>query len=279
MKPLFFALTIAFLPAAASATNSCALPETTVAAGTIASGGNYTARISIGQALAGISTSTFVSLSVGLQNTSLGGYACFLSTDTPLGVAALPGTLSVERLVPSPNATMTLEWTSSFNALPVSYSVYTGTNPYALSLMAPGLSGTSQLLTTLSYNTPHSWQVIVADKFGRTSPSAVYSFSIAPVVNHLIAAPNPFHPEQGGTTLLFSMSGQGSALLELFSLPDGRRVLQRHIDGLQDGNNTYAYDGLDSGGRLLGNGVYSIRLTKNGANGNAVEHFKIVSVR
>jgi hypothetical protein len=75
------------------------------------------------------------------------------------------------------------------------------------------------------------------------------------------------------------MSGQGSAIIEIFSLPDGRRVLQRRIDGLQDGNNTYAYDGRDGGGRLLGNGVFSIRLTKNGANGNAVEHFKIVSVR
>ena len=279
MKPLFFALTIAILSATASAANFCALPETNVAAGATASGGNYVARISIGQVVAGASTSTLVSLGLGLQNTSLGGYECFLSTDTPLSVAALPGTLSVERLVPSANATMTLEWTSSFNPLPVTYSVYTGTNPYALSLSAPGLSGTSQILTTLSYNTPHSWQVIVADKFGRTAPSAVYSFSIAPPVNHLIAAPNPFHPEQGGTTFLFSMSGQGSAFLEIYSLPEGRRVLQRHIDGLQDGNNTYAYDGRDNGGRLLGNGVFSVRLSKNGANGNAVEHFKIVSVR
>jgi hypothetical protein len=279
MKTLFIAFAIGLSPNTAFAFNSCALPEMNVAAGATASGGDYTARISMGQVVAGASTSTLVSLGVGLQSTSLGGYACFLSTDTPLGVAALPGTLSVERLVPSANASMTLEWTSSFNPLPVTYSVYTGTNPYALSLTAPGLVSTSQMLTTLSYNTPHSWQVIVADKFGRTAPSAVYSFSIAPVVNHLIAAPNPFHPEQGGTTLLFSMSGQGSALIEIFSLPDGRRVLQRRIDGLQDGNNTYVYDGRDGGGRLLGNGVFSIRLTKNGANGNAVEHFKIVSVR
>ena len=174
---------------------------------------------------------------------------------------------------------MTLEWTPSFNPLPVTYSVYTGTNPYALSAFTSNSPNTTQLLTNLNYNTRYSWQVIVADQFGRTSPSAVYTFSLVPAVSHLIAAPNPFHPGHGVTTLLFSMNGAGSAHLEIFSLPDGRRVVQRHIDGLQDGANTYDYDGRDNGGRLLGNGVFSIRLTKNGASGNAVEHFKIISVR
>ena len=60
---------------------------------------------------------------------------------------------------------------------------------------------------------------------------------------------------------------------------DSRRVLQRQLSGLQDGVNTYDYDGRDNSGRLLGYGVFSVRLTKYGANGNAVEHFKIVSVR
>ena len=284
MKPTFFALSLALLSTIASAANVCSLPKANVASGmtvsgVTVSGVNYTARISIGQVIAGQSTSTNAVLGVGLQNTSLAGYAYFLSTDAPLGVTALPGTLSVQRLVPSANATMTLEWTSSFNPLPVTYTVYTGTNPYALSVFGSGLSTTSQLLAALNYNAPYSWQVVVADEFGRASPSPVYTFSIAPVVTHLIAAPNPFHPGRGDTTFMFSMNGSGSALLEIFSLPDSRRVLQRQINGLQSGVNTYDYDGRDGGGRLLGNGVYSVRLTKNGANGNAVEHFKIVSVR
>ncbi len=270
---------IALLQAVASTADFCALPKANVSAGSIVASASYIARISIGQPAAGQSTSTATVLGVGLQNTSLGGYSCFLSTDAPLGVTALPGTLSVQRLVPSANATMTLEWTSSLNPLPVTYTVYTGTNPYALSVFSAGLSGTSQLLTNLTYAVPYSWQVIVADQFGRTSPSAVSSFSIAPVMTHLIAAPNPFHPGRGDTTFMFSMNGAGTALLEIFSLPDGRRILQRQINGLQDGVNTYDYDGHDNGGRLLGNGVFSVRLTKNGANGNAVERFKIVSVR
>lgn len=284
MKSLAYVLSIAFLPSIVSAANTCALPETNVAAGTTvsglsASGVQFTARISIGQAVSGQSTSTSVVLGAGLQNTSLRSYAYFMSTDAPLGVSALPGTMSVQSLVPTGSPIMTLEWTPSFNPLPVTYSVYIGTNPYALSAFASNSPYTSQLLTNLNYNTRYSWQVIVADQFGRTSPSAVYTFSLVPAVSHLIAAPNPFHPGHGVTTLLFSMNGAGSALLEIFSLPDGRRVLQRHIDGLQDGANTYDYDGRDNGGRLLGNGVYSIRLTKNGASGNAVEHFKIISVR
>ena len=258
--------------------NICSLPQTSDAAGTTVSAMNITAVISVGL-IAGTVRSTGTSLGIGLQNVSRAGYTCFLSTNAPLGVAAYPGTLSVQRLVPSSNGTMTLEWTSSFNPLPVAYTVYMGTRSFALSVFTAGISGTSQLLTGLSYQTPYYWQIVVADQFGRTSPSSVYSFSIVPVVDHLIAAPNPFHPGHGGTTLLFSMPGQGSANLEIFSLPDARRVFHARIDGLQDGPNIYAYDGRDSGGRLLGNGVFTARLTKNGANGNAVETFKIISVR
>ena len=284
MKPLLPALSFALLSAVASAANYCSLPKANMASGTTvsgvtASGVTYTARISIGQAIAGQSFSTNVVLGVGLQNTSQAGFSYFLSTDAPLGVIALPGTSSVQRLVPSANATMTLEWTPTFNALPVTYTVYTGTNPYALTVFGYGIEATSQLLTNLNYITPYSWQVVVVDPFGRTTASDVYTFSIAPVVSHLICAPNPFHPERGGTTFMFSMNGAGSASLEIFSLPDSRRVLKRQLNGLQDGVNTYVYDGRDGGGRLLRNGVFSVRLTKFGANGNAVEHFKIVSVR
>jgi hypothetical protein len=148
-----------------------------------------------------------------------------------------------------------------------------------LPLIVSGLSGTSYMLGGLDYLTPYYWQVGVTDLFGRTTLSEIYSFSIAPAIDHLIAAPNPFHPGHGTTTFEFNMSGPGTALLEIFSLPDSHRVFSTRLDGLQDGVNTYVYDGRNSGGRFLANGVFSVRLTKNGANGNAVERFKIVSVR
>jgi hypothetical protein len=279
MKRLSLLITGCLLSSvAAMGQNICSLPQSSDSAGTTVTAANITAIVSIGL-VAGTVRAAGTTLGIGLQNVSRAGFTCFLSTNAPLGVAALSGTSSVQRLVPTARAAMTLEWTSGFNPLPVTYTVYTGTQPFALSVFTAGITGTSQLLSGLSYQTPYYWQIVASDQFGRTTPSSVYSFSIVPVVDHLIAAPNPFHPGNGTTTFLFSMPGQGSANLEIFSLPDGRRVYQTQIGGLQDGANLYTYDGRDSGGRFLGNGVFTVRLTKNGANGNEVDTFKIVSVR
>jgi hypothetical protein len=255
----------------------CALPQRAGASGTTSTSANYTARLSVGL-VAGAASSGQHALGVGLQNASLGGYACFLSTNTPFSVAALPGSQSTKRLVATSAPDMTLEWTPSDDSLSVTYAVYVGTDPASLSLITSGLTGTTYELTNLTYFTLYYWQIIVSDSFGRTTLSPVYSFSIAPYQDHLIAAPNPFHPGQG-TTFMFTMSGQGSANLEIYSLPDVRRVFSTHLDGLQDGVNIYAYDGRDSGGRLLPNGVFSVRLTKTGATGGGIERFKIISVR
>lgn len=259
------------------AAGSCALPQSTQGSGSRVASAQYAGAISVGL-VAGYLRSSAGTLGVGLQYASQGGFSCFLSTDAPVGVAALSGTLAVQRLVPSASRTMTLEWTPSDNPLPVTYSVYLGPAPVNLSLYVAGLAGTFVSVPDLVYLQPYYWQVVVADQFGRTSASPIYSFSIAPVQDHLIAAPNPFHPGHESTSLMFNMPGAGSAELEIFSLPDGRRVLDKRLDGLSDGVNVVAYDGRDDAGRLLPNGVFSIRLIKHGTS-NAVEHFKIVSVR
>ena len=264
-------------PTALRASGSCSLPQSAQGGGSKVSSVKYSGMISVGL-IAGYARSASGILGVGLQYASQGGYSCFLSTDAPIGVAAMPGSSSVQRLVPSAARTMTLEWDPSSNPLPVTYTVYTGPTPYALSVYAAGITGTFVVLSNLQYLTPYYWQVVVADQFGRTSTSPSYSFSIVPVQDHLIAAPNPFHPGHGSTSLMFNMPGAGAAELEVFSLPDGRRVFQRHLDGLPDGVNIFAYDGRDNGGRLLPNGVFTIRLTKHGAS-SAVENFKIISVR
>jgi hypothetical protein len=255
----------------------CALPRRAGASGTTAANSSYTARLSVGL-VAGAASAGPYSFGVGLQNASLGGYACFLSTDTPLGVSALQGSQATQRLVASSGQNMTLEWTPSDDSLSVTYAVYAGTDPASMPLIASGLTGTTYELTNLTYLILYYWQIIVSDSFGRMTPSPVYSFSIAPYQDHMIAAPNPFHPGQG-TTFMFTMSGAGSANLEIYSLPDVRRVFSTHLDGLQDGVNIYSYDGRDSGGRLLPNGVFSVRLTKSGTTGSAIERFKIISVR
>jgi hypothetical protein len=229
--------------------------------------------------VAGVSTGTNISLSIGFNAAQVSAYSCFLSTDAPFTVGALPGTRSIEALVPSQARTMSLEWTDATNALPVTYQVFFGTASASLINVAAGVAGRSYALASLDFTKKYFWQVAAADAFGRTSTSGIYSFSIVPVTERLIAAPNPFHPGRGSTSFLFVMSGAGSADLEIFSLPDMRRVFNIHLDGLQNGSNTYSYDGRDSSGRLLPNGVFTVRLRMNGANGSNTQTFKIVSVR
>lgn len=263
-------------PAVAHGQSVCALPQRAGASGTTSASASYTARLSVGL-VAGAAAAGRYAFGAGLQNASLGGYACFLSTNTPSSVAALPGSPCTQRLVATTGSDMTLEWTPSDDSLPVTYAVYAGTVPASLPLIVSGLTGTTYDLVGLTYLALYYWQVIVSDSFGRATPSAVYSFSIAPYQNHMIAAPNPFNAGRG-TTFMFTMPGPGSAYLEIFSLPDVRRVYTAHLDGLQNGVNIYVYDGRDSGGRLLPNGVFSARLTKSGATGNGIERFKIICV-
>lgn len=271
--------------------NFCALPvgvsasagllTSTARTSALASGNTSvvaTAFVSIGF-LGGVATSTDVIIGLGLQNASRSAFTCFMSTDTPLAVSALPGSRSVMRLVPSPAKTMTLEWTDSFGPLPVTYKVFLGTNPIALSQIDGSLVGTQEPLSNLSFALPYYWRVGAADQFGRSAMSDIYSFSIAPETGHLIAAPNPMHPGHGLTSFLFRMNGAGAADIEIYSLPDIRRVFSRNYNGLQDGPNTIAYDGRDDGGRYLPNGVYAVIMRKRGANGNETERFKLVSAR
>lgn len=266
------------LPAARAGANTCALPQMTVAGAGTLSGNSKSAVISAGL-VAGVAAANNIVLSIGLQFVSVGAFTCFLSTETPLAVAALPGTRAVQRLVPSAGRSMMLEWTAPAGLLPVTYDLHCGASPSSMAKVATGLQTPSYLMLNLSYMKPYYWQVVAVDQFGRVSPSEVYSFSIAPVQDHMIAAPNPFHPGRGGTTFMWTMPGPGSAELEIFSLPDSRRVFKTRLDGLQDGVNTYAYDGRESNGQLLPNGVYTARMMMKGANGDKTELFKLLSVR
>lgn len=278
-------------PAHAGSTNRCNLPRTTGAGGGISSNQTHSVVLSVVSA-AGIAQSTAATLGIGPQFLSRATYRCFLGIDIQLFVEAFPGSLSTKRNVPTKTRSMTLEWSGTAENLQITYSVYVGTssmNPtnvvngltadQGFGFTLAGLTPASYDLEDIEYLTPYYWRVVATDQFGRTAESPIYAFSIAPAVDHMIAAPNPFHPGRNTTTLMFSMPGAGSALLEIFSLPDAYPVLRTSLDGLFDGVNTYTYDGRDAGGRWLPNGVYVLRLKKNGAKGNDTETFKLVSAR
>ena len=278
MKRSLGPLLLLTVPALAAA-NYCALPRASSAGTAAASSKSYSALVSVnGPAGLTVGAGT-MSLSLGFLPVDRAAFSCFLSTDAPLAVQALANAPSTQRLVVSASRAMTLEWSPSFSALPVTYSVYLGTAASALANVASQLVATQQTVSNLDYTTVYDWQIVVADEFGRASASPIYTFSIVPPVSRLIAAPNPFHPGRGTTTLLFPMPGAGWADLEIFSLPDERRVFRARLDGLQDGENTYTYDGRDDAGRLLVNGVFTIRLTTHGTNGSQTQLFKIISAR
>ncbi|MBI5239126.1 MAG: hypothetical protein HY926_01505 [Elusimicrobia bacterium] len=277
LRSFLLGLGMLVLKGAANA-NMCALPQLGAAGAGTLSGSAKSAVVTAGLA-AGVAVAPGMVLSIGLQSVSQGSFACFLSTDAPLAVAALPGTYSVQRLVPSPGRTMTLQWSEAAGLLPVTYEVFLGESPSALASVARGLAAPSHTLSSLEFMRPYYWRVMASDQFGRYSQSGIYSFSIAPAQDRMIAAPNPFHPGKVGITFMWLMPGPGWAELEVFALPEARRVFRTRLEGLQDGVNTFLYDGRDSDGRLLSNGIYTVRMRMKGANGNKTELLKIIGVR
>jgi hypothetical protein len=222
MKAFLLSLGLPVLASVAQA-NMCALPQMGVAGAGTLTGTAKSAVVSAGLA-AGVAAAPGIVLSVGLQFVSQGSFDCFLSTDAPLAVAALSGTRAVQRLVPSTSRTMTLEWSEGAGLLPVTYEVFLGESPLSLASVAQGLESRSHALSDLEYMRLYYWRVAAADQFGRSSLSGIYTFSIAPAEQRMIAAPNPFHPGRGGITFMWTMQGPGTAELEIFSLPEGRRV-------------------------------------------------------
>lgn len=293
MKILLLAFLYALWPLleGTARANTCGLSQGNAAAGAILASPTHTLVLSMVSA-GGISQSTGATLGLGPQFISRAAFGCFMATDMSLMITAYPGSKSTRRNVPSAAPMMNLEWTTTIASLPLTYQVFVGTSPFHPSTVVNGLTATNYVVggisglgpasyevANLSYMTPYYWRVVGSDEFGRTAGSPIYSFSIMPVVDHMIAAPNPFQPGTNTTTLMFSMPGSGSAIFEVFSLPDSRLLIKTNIEGLTDGVNTYTYDGRDSSGRLLPNGVYVVRLRKTGAKGNATETFKLVSAR
>lgn len=67
------------------------------------------------------------------------------------------------------------------------------------------------------------------------------------------AAPNPFRPQEGGTTLEYQLPSEGPATVRIYSL---RGSLVRKLTGT---NAQAEWDGMDAAGRSVAAGVYVVR--------------------
>ncbi|MDE1976437.1 MAG: hypothetical protein KGL04_08830 [Elusimicrobia bacterium] len=271
------ALSLCLAPVLAQA-DECALPVMAVA-GAATPGSSGEARLSAG-VVSGTASSAFAVMSLGLQSASAAAYSCFMSTAAPAEPLALPGTSSTQSLVPSPQQTMTLEWTQGPSPLPVSYEIDAGNSPYALSSVASGLTSASYELSGLAFTTPYYWQVKASDQFGRVTASPVYSFSITQVPSSFPKAynyPNPFSPERGGTNIVFHApaSGYQKATVEIYSEWQDLLFKQDYY-GIPPGVSQVHFDGRDRYGRDFFDGSYICRVTFSGPSDSQTFYLLVV---
>ena len=221
----------------------------------------------------------------GYYESSNAAYQTFLNSGHPLAVHPEPSGAASSKLIVSADRTMRLSWSDGSNPLPVQYRVYMrlasasgsgSTNPMQL-------MGTTAdrfyVLSDLTYLQDYEWSIEAFDTYGRATMSDVFSFSIAPGVGSLYCAPNPFKAGNESTTFIFNFSGFGSAKFSVYSLPHVDLVFSTTLDGMQDGVNTYVYNGTDAHDRSLYNGVYMAVLEKKGDQKYETERFKFLVVK
>jgi hypothetical protein len=248
----------------------------------IMTGGTLKAEVSIGDFL-GFTKNLEAQAWFGYSEYSNAAYHSYLDSDRPLAVHPEPAGSANLKLMVSMDRTMRLSWSDGANQLPVQYRVYAGSSfglsdPALLSLMAT-TADRIFVLSNLNYLQDYQWQIEAFDYLGRATRSELFSFSIAPGVQHFYCAPNPF---QGGglesTTFIFNMPGSGSATFSVYLLPRIELIFSTSIENLQNGVNTFIYNGTDQAGRPLYNGVYLSILDKRGTR-NETERFKFLIAR
>ena len=239
--------------------------------------GLHVAELSLGF-FAGFMSNSTGQNSVGFFDGGDAAYQTFLNSDHPLAVHPEPANAASSKFIVSIDRSLRLSWSDGTNQVPVQYRVYVG--PASSDLTLKGVTADQFFVVQdLEYLKDYNWQIEAFDTYGRSTKSAVFTFSIAPSVSHLYCAPNPFRAGSEVTTFIFTMVGPGSAQLSIYLLPAIKLVYSTFLDGLQDGVNTFDYRGLDDGGRVLYNGVYMAFLKKKGGQGNETERFKFLVVK
>lgn len=215
---------------------------------------------------------------IGYFYVSQAAYEAFLKTGLPYAVRPEPAGAASSPLIASADRTMRISWSNGSSGIPVRYRVYIGKTPDALSLVET--TGDQFLVARdLDFLTVYYWQIEAFDVYGRATRSAVYSFSIAPTVDKMYCAPNPFRAGAEATTFIFNMPGPGSAELSLYSLPGIDLVYSVPLPNLLGGINTHVYHGNDNRGQTLFNGVYLAVIEMKGSEGDVRQKSKVLVIK
>lgn len=228
--------------------------------------------------ISGVGSSLDYQIELGYLPASQAAYITFLSSQKPLPAQALSPAPGGSRLVPSPQRRLTLQWSSSYNGVPVTYRLFVGPSPTTLAWVADTTETSFEVLN-LEFLKDYYWQIESIDFYGRSTLSPIFNFSISPGLLGFYSAPNPFRPGKESTNFMFNMPGAGDATLKIFSLPHNNLVFETTLSGLQNGPNVFAYDGKDGQGQFLFNGVYDVRLESSGTDGSLKQKFLMAVVR
>jgi streptogramin lyase len=97
------------------------------------------------------------------------------------------------------------------------------------------------------------------------------------MVRNLSSTPNPFNPDRGVAVVRFSLSREALARLLIYDM-GGRNVASLEMN-CQEGWNEATWDGCDSYGRPIFNGVYYLRLIASSGGEIATVYQKIAIIR
>ncbi|MCP4290953.1 MAG: T9SS type A sorting domain-containing protein, partial [bacterium] len=136
------------------------------------------------------------------------------------------------------------------------------------------VDGPGDLSDFLEESAQGTWQLQVADTgWGATGTWHSWGLNLVvinvtsgiddelPLVTRIVGnMPNPFNPR---TTVMFDMAKEGVAQIGIYNIR-GQMVRSFGAEVLPAGRNEIVWDGMDSGGRGVGSGVYFFRLKTNG---------------
>jgi hypothetical protein len=134
------------------------------------------------------------------------------------------------------------------------YSAWTVYDPHDVKIVPSGSGGA--LCAFACFDLSAYSDDIWALGLGSGSTSAAEPAAETSIQAGLTASPNPF---PAATRLVASVPAAGPAQLAVFD-SGGRLVRTLSAGALSPGRHAFSWDGRDGDGRLVGNGVYLVRL-------------------
>ncbi len=139
---------------------------------------------------------------------------------------------------------------------------------------------TSFTAQNLSPRTRYYWRVEVENQYGAKllSPQT-FQFVTLGEITKAYNAPNPFNPQKGQKTrIFFEMAENGKADIDIYS-EYGDKIFNVSLNGLNAGNNEYAYDGRDDYKNILYNGTYLCVIKKKYSGRTSTEKCRLLIIK